>query len=112
MKSVFLVFLGISGIILFTQLPLESTVSAIIAMQEEHPEASIPVFYLTYVSTTAAGAPLAALLTIAAGFMYGPVYGVIYTIISGITSAILSFFLGRFFSVTIQRKKHHSFYNG
>ncbi len=39
----------------------------------------------------------AALLTVAAGFLFGPIWGVVYTIIGSNTSAMIAYMIGRYF---------------
>ena len=50
----------------------------------------------------------AALLTVAAGFLFGPVFGVIYTMIGSNTSAMIAYIIGRYFGKDILNEDESS----
>lgn len=58
---------------------------------------SVLIFWGMYVFENIFGLPIAAWLTIAAGYFYGFVPAVFYTIVAATTGAFISFFMSRYF---------------
>lgn len=58
---------------------------------------SVLAYILLYIITVVSSFPLAGLLTVVGGFLFGVIFGTIYTDIGGVIGAILAFLMFRYF---------------
>jgi len=84
---------------------LKSNRSALVEFSERHQFAMIAIFIIAYIVQTALSLPGAAILSLAAGAVFGAVMGTLYVNIGATVGAILAFLVARYlFHDVIQNK--------
>lgn len=95
-RLVLLVLTGIVALLLFFLLDIPEIVAFFQQNYNENPAVTVVTFIASYVIITLFGLPGAAILSVAAGLVFGLIPGIIYVSISSGISAVLSFLLGRY----------------
>ena len=113
-KKLLLCVLLAAGIILFfagnpgrylTLSSLKANQEALTAFHESHPVATVLAFMTLYILQTALSLPGAAVLSIAAGAIFGPFQGTVYAVTAATAGAAASFLTTRYLlRDTVQRR--------
>lgn len=113
-KKLLLCVLLAAGIILFfagnpgrylTLSSLKANQEALTAFHESHPVATVLAFMTLYILQTALSLPGAAVLSIAAGAIFGPFQGTVYAVTAATAGAAASFLATRYLlRDTVQRR--------
>ena len=104
-NRILLVALGASAIILFFALDLgrfftlealKANRAALVAWHQAHPAGAVLAFMAVYIVQTALSLPGAAILSLAAGALFGPWLGTLYANIAATVGATLAFLVCRY----------------
>lgn len=90
------VLAAVAGFVLF-KLPVAELLLKVVAWVERAGPAGVIVFSVAYVLATVLAVP-GSILTLAAGFLYGPVFGLLLVSPVSVAAATGAFLLGRYFA--------------